>query len=147
MIRIATVADAQWIAQLERSGAHHPWSLQSVVSQLTVPSSRALAIPELAHILTSIAGDEAEVLTVVVHPDARRLGHAGALLDAAKRAWEQEGVTQAFLEVRANNHGARALYEGRGWEIAGRRPDYYGPEEHALIYALRLNSDGRSRSS
>ena len=38
------------------------------------------------------------------------------------------------LEVRPSNHAAIALYEGFGFEVVGRRKNYYDkPSEDALL--------------
>jgi len=47
------------------------------------------------------------------------------LLIAALRSAKAEGATRAFLEVRAGNAAALALYNKYGFEVAGARPRYY----------------------
>ncbi len=69
------------------------------------------------------AGDVLEVLKVAVDPAGRRCG-AGRRLVAALHAaagWADE----AWLEVRTDNPGARALYLACGYEDAGVRKRYY----------------------
>jgi ribosomal-protein-alanine N-acetyltransferase len=42
-----------------------------------------------------------------------------------------------FLEVRESNAAARRLYEGLGFEIAGRRPGYYeNPNETGIVMRI-----------
>jgi ribosomal-protein-alanine N-acetyltransferase len=49
-----------------------------------------------------------------------------------------------FLEVAEDNLAARALYDGAGFAVAGRRRDYYGHADgsrsDALVLRLDLNS-------
>jgi ribosomal protein S18 acetylase RimI-like enzyme len=48
-------------------------------------------------------------------------------------------ATTAFLEVRAGNSLAQALYKKCGFTSVGRRPGYYStPPEDALIMSASL---------
>jgi ribosomal-protein-alanine N-acetyltransferase len=48
-------------------------------------------------------------------------------------------VQELFLEVRASNRAALALYLSLGFSQTGRRPRYYiDPVEDALLLTLRL---------
>ena len=87
----------------------------------------------MAHLISATAADIAEIHTLAVLPQWRRMGHGTILLDAAEQAWRTGGVREAFLEVRSDNAAALALYEGRGWRAAGRRQDYYGPGADAVV--------------
>ena len=89
-------------------------------------------------VLGRVTFDEAEVLTLATHPDARRRGLARAALmqfcDAAARA----GAVSMFLEVAADNHAARALYAGLHFTQAGQRAAYYHRSNGQAIDALVL---------
>ena len=51
-----------------------------------------------------------------------------------------EGAQQAYLEVRASNHAAIALYTRLGFRVCGRRPNYYrDPEEDAVLVLVLHN--------
>lgn len=69
--------------------------------------------------------DEAELITIGVHPDARRGGIAATMIELMVRDLAARGVKRVFLEVAENNHPARALYEKHGFTVVGRRPKYY----------------------
>lgn len=127
--RVASPRDAAAIAALEAVAAAAPWSEAQVRSSLELPTTRAWLIEGVGHLL--VGADE--VLTVAVHPDHRREGHAARLLAEAEAWWRGQGVPEAFLEVRADNRGALALYRARGWRPAGRRPGYYRDGCDALI--------------
>lgn len=84
-------------------------------------------------------GIEATVMTIGVAPGRRRQGHArtmlAALLDKA-RGTRAESV---FLEVRANDGGAQALYSSFGFAPLAVRRGYYQPEgADALVMRLVL---------
>lgn len=69
--------------------------------------------------------DEAEIITIGVHPDARRTGIASAMLGIIDGELRKNGVKTIFLEVAENNHPARALYEQNGYVQISIRPKYY----------------------
>ncbi|MBQ4130221.1 MAG: ribosomal protein S18-alanine N-acetyltransferase [Alphaproteobacteria bacterium] len=69
--------------------------------------------------------DEAEIITIGVHPDARRSGIAAAMLGIMAADLKKRGVKHIFLEVAADNVAARALYEQDGFVQIGVRPKYY----------------------
>jgi len=73
---------------------------------------------------------EAEIMNLAVHPLARQRGIAASLLDALRR----QLAGAIFLEVRASNRAARALYERSGFVLVGRRTNYYrDPVDDALV--------------
>jgi ribosomal protein S18 acetylase RimI-like enzyme len=77
--------------------------------------------------------DEVELHLIVVAPERRRRGVGRALLEAF-----QSGVTEVHLEVSERNTNGIAFYEAQGFNRVGRRPDYYGPGEAALLMTRRL---------
>lgn len=81
-----------------------------------------------------VVADELRINNIAVRPDQRRHGLGSALLAAAMELGAQMGATACWLEVRASNYPAQALYKRHGFEIAGRRRNYYRePPEDALI--------------
>jgi ribosomal-protein-alanine N-acetyltransferase len=48
------------------------------------------------------------------------------------------GVRSVFLEVRPSNREALGLYRSRGFQVVGRRPEYYDDGEDALLMTLEL---------
>jgi len=76
------------------------------------------------------APGEREILNIAVAPAQRRQGIARRLLEeelaGSPGAW--------FLEVRESNTAAISLYETLGFQITGRRQDYYiDPIEAAIV--------------
>ena len=74
--------------------------------------------------LLRTVADEAELLLIAVAPHAQRRGVGRALIDHFIGHSRQQGATRLHLEVRDGN-GAFGLYRAAGFEIAGRRRDYY----------------------
>ena len=67
-------------------------------------------------------------------PAHQRKGIARALLAAGIRTVQEFGVRRLFLEVRASNHPALALYASAGFGLLYTRHDYYqNPAEDALV--------------
>jgi ribosomal-protein-alanine N-acetyltransferase len=94
-------------------------------------------------VVRAVAG-EAEILTLAVHPEARRLGLGRALVQAAATTARTFGAEAFWLEVAVDNAAATALYAATGFEPAGRRPYYYarpgGERVDALVMRRLLNS-------
>lgn len=87
-----------------------------------------------------VAG-ELHINNVAVRHERRRQGMARSLLETAIKEAEGRGARAAFLEVRAGNEPAQALYRRCGFKAAGRRAGYYTqPLEDALVMNLRLRS-------
>ena len=69
--------------------------------------------------------DEAEIITIGVHPDARNTGIASAMLGIIEGELKKSGIKSIFLEVAENNAPARRLYESNGYKQIGIRTKYY----------------------
>jgi ribosomal-protein-alanine N-acetyltransferase len=89
------------------------------------------------------AAGENHLLNLCVEPGSRRQGFGRLLLENAIRIARLQGSVSMFLEVRPSNEAGIALYQRRGFEQVGRRPDYYSSDfgrEDALV--MRLDLDG-----
>ena len=90
-------------------------------------------------IVSRVAADEAEILTVAVSPKKRGLGIARRLLNANMEQLQIAGARTWFLEVEAQNTAALALYKRTGFERVGERKSYYrkADGDAATAYILR----------
>ncbi|HEU4569946.1 MAG TPA: ribosomal protein S18-alanine N-acetyltransferase [Gemmatimonadales bacterium] len=128
------------MAVLERASFSDPWSPRSLEETIGLPGMLALVAVDgddrlLGYLFGRELAGEAEVLNVAVAPAARRGGVGRALLTAALAWFAGRGAGETFLEVRASNQAAIALYEGAGFRAVGRRPGYYQhPTEDAVLY-------------
>lgn len=113
--------------ELERLHAlcfpHKPWSAADFAD--LKKSGCDIVASQNGFIVYRATLDEAELITIGVHPDARRSGIAATMIELMVRDLVARGVKKVFLEVAENNHPARALYERHGFTVAGRRPNYY----------------------
>lgn len=89
-------------------------------------------------------GQTAELESIVVAAEARRVGIGRALCCAVLDWLQSQGATEVTLEVRAANATALALYTGLGFVQTGRRPRYYhDPPDDALLLSLRSRPPGQ----
>ena len=142
LIRPMERADLDVCAQIEQS-AGDPWSLaqlaEELENQLTGGASRLFVAqapgrPVAGLAAWHLAAEEASLYTLTVAPEARRTGAGTALLRHSLEALQAEGAEVAFLEVRASNAGAIALYEQAGFVADGRRSRFYqNPTEDAVL--------------
>ena len=77
-----------------------------------------------------VRGKYGRILTLDIHPDARRLGLASQLMDACENRLRTLGCTQVYLETAVNNAPAIRLYRKLGYEVLRTLPEYYS--SHAL---------------
>lgn len=108
-----------------------PWTEPGLATSLAAPTTLGwwIAAPNqgeaAAYACFQVAADEAELLRIAVGPGHRRRGWAAALMAEAERHLSARGVRTCFLEVRADNLSAIALYRDQGFVDAGVRRRYY----------------------
>ena len=91
------------------------------------------------YIVARLGADELHINNVAVRDRYRRSGIGRALLDFILAEGKRSGVSRAFLELRAGNAAALALYESCGFRISSRRGKYYSePVEDALVMITEL---------
>jgi ribosomal-protein-alanine N-acetyltransferase len=117
--------------------APRPWTAAEFAALMAEPST-VLAARGEGFALGRVTGPEAELLTLAVHPAARRRGIGRALVSAFEAAAAARGAVEACLEVAATNAAARSLYQGLGYSPAGRRAGYYRRAGAPPIDALVL---------
>ncbi len=107
---------------------------------------------EYSHVVAAYKGDkligyagvfvlfgEAELTNIAVLPSERRRGAARSMLTALISLSRTLGAELLHLEVRESNAPAISLYEAFGFQIDGRRKNYYSsPREDALLMTLTL---------
>ena len=119
------------------------WAADAFAAQLRLPSCFGLIEPAGGLVLAQVSADEAEVLTLGVAPEARRLGVARRLLNAAVATSRARGATALFLEVARGNIPAASLYAAAGFGPVGVRRGYYPDGQDALVLRLALLPTGK----
>ena len=140
LLRPAIESDLREVVAIERGCFADPWSEESFRRLLAgEPAIFLVAVfpPEdtiAGYVIAFSIEDDAEILNVAVEVGFRGKGLAGQMLDAVLIELGARRVSNAYLEVRESNRGARALYASRGFTEIGRRPAYYRrPVEDALV--------------
>jgi len=136
-------ADLDAVDEIERHSFRTPWPAQVFAEEL----SREWARVDVARQRGRVVGfvdywlvhDEIHLLAIATHPDARRRGIGGRLLDHLLELGRARGAALVTLEVRRSNRPAIALYERAGFVTVGIRPRYYAEDnEDALVMTLEL---------
>ncbi|BBT72698.1 MULTISPECIES: ribosomal protein S18-alanine N-acetyltransferase [Enterobacteriaceae] len=129
---------------IERRAHAFPWSEKTFVSnqgdrylnfQMSVDGKMA------AFAITQVVLDEATLFNIAVDPAYQRRGLGRELLEHLIETLETRGVLTLWLEVRASNHAAIALYESLGFNEATIRRNYYPTtegREDAIVMALPI---------
>lgn len=142
-LRDAVATDLEAIMGLERMlFPDDAWPVDVMRAELAQPVGRYLVAlvdgSVVAYAGLRVVGEQGDVQTIAVDPASRRLGIArGLLLELLAEAGHR-GAREVFLEVRADNAGAIALYEQLGFERIAVRPGYYpgGTDAHVMRVAL-----------
>lgn len=144
---IATDLSAMMALEKHAATAAH-WSIAQYQTLFHAPSAGRVALvvqeetqPEESKIqgfvIARVVGAEWEIENIAIAGPARRRGLGtrllGELLDMARA----KGARAVFLEVRASNRAARALYEKWSFTESGHRKGYYkDPVEDAILCHL-----------
>ena len=131
VIRLFTPARAAACAAIHAGAFHRGWSAQEIAALGMEPSVLAhVALDStqtsvLGFSLARCAGQEAEILTIVVDAARRGRGLGRLLLQTQLDALALQGVREVFLEVEADNVAALTLYKRLGFSQVGERKAYY----------------------
>ncbi|MBK5238122.1 MAG: ribosomal protein S18-alanine N-acetyltransferase [Actinomycetales bacterium] len=138
ILRPATADDLAAIMALEISvfGAQ-AWSEEAmrrdvqdancvyIVAEVVAETTQFLGY---AGLLCPRGSGDGDIQTIAVAPQARGLGLGRALMLVLLQRAEERLAERLFLEVRADNDVAKALYVSLGFEEIAVRPNYYQPE-------------------
>jgi ribosomal-protein-alanine N-acetyltransferase len=125
-----TLADVPAVHEIDVLSFTLPWPERSFRFELTENQVSRGWVAEVdgkivAMLMIWFIVDEAHIATIAVHPDFRRQGIGEQILLHALRSAHNEGAQLAFLEVRAGNTAAQAMYKKYGFEMVGVRKGYY----------------------
>lgn len=118
-----------------------PWSEADFAGFLADPLAFLLVEGDAGFLLGRAVAGEAELLTLAVAPESRRLGLGRKLVARFLYQARLRGAARAFLEVSAENPAAVALYESAGFAAAGRRRGYYAAPGGGRIDAIVMARD------
>jgi ribosomal-protein-alanine N-acetyltransferase len=139
-IRPVEPRDIEAISAIEHSVFSDPWPPSAFLS-LMGPYCHVATVGErvVAYLFGRGVADEGELLNLAVEPSQRGAGMARHLVHVFLAELADNGARAVFLEVRASNRAARALYRDLGFQEVGNRVRYYRkPAEDAVVMKRSL---------
>jgi ribosomal-protein-alanine N-acetyltransferase len=140
--------DAAHLAQLHARSFSVGWSEDEMERLLSDPTVITHLAREnggrgalLGFLMSRVAADEAEILSVAVDPKARGRGIAGDLLRHHLARITARGSARIFLEVGEDNRPALRLYDKAGFREVGKRTGYYPKPGGGAVSALVLRRE------
>jgi len=141
----AGTRDAEELAALHAAAFGRGWSAEEferLLIEHNVVADRAMSGTRLVgFVLSRLAVDQAEILSVAVAAPQRGRGLARKLLDVHLRRLAAYGINSVFLEVDERNVPARRLYAALRFREVGRRESYYVDDGDTGGTALVLRHD------
>ncbi|WP_438854131.1 ribosomal protein S18-alanine N-acetyltransferase [Agromyces sp. M3QZ16-3] len=147
MLRRAALADLDAIMRLERATfASDAWPDSAMRSELASAHGYYLVVVDdarpdepvaYAGLLAPRGSGQADIQTIAVDAAHRGAGLGRALMHALIDEARRRDAAEVFLEVRADNPTARALYDSLGFVEIGVRRGYYQPDGVDAV-AMRL---------
>ena len=137
-MRAMTEIDVDEVLRIEREVQAYPWSRGNFMDALShgyvcqvdtqdaVIRGYAVLMADFTNTGLQHAGsEEAELLTIGVAATQQRKGLGRAMLREMLEAMRAKNLRRVFLEVRASNLAALALYRSAGFTQIGVRRGYY----------------------
>ena len=140
------------VARVEFSAYKHPWSMGNfndslnagyLAQLLTAGDKQSSTL--LGYFVAMKGVQETHLLNLTVTPAYQRQGWARVMLDALALWSRGQNAQWLWLEVRASNTHAKAVYTHYGFREVGLRKGYYpaggsllNPREDAIVMSLKL---------
>ena len=140
------------VARVEHSAYKHPWTLGNFSDSLhsgymaqLLTAGTAPSASLIGYFVAMKGVDETHLLNLTVAPAYQRQGWARVMLDALAVWSRGQNAQWLWLEVRASNAHAKAVYQHCGFREVGLRKGYYpaggtllNPREDAIVMSLKL---------
>lgn len=131
------------IVKLEQICFSTPWSEQSILDAFKTGTRFFVCEKDdnvLGYVGISAILDEGYITNIAVFPKYRKMGVASALLKHLQNFAKGNSLSFISLEVRESNSTAISLYEKFGFNVEGKRKNFYtNPQEDALIMTRRFD--------
>ncbi len=139
--------DLDEVLAIERESFPSAWSRESYERELRNRNSHYFTARYgrrlIGYFGMWVVVDEAHITTLAVHPQWRRKGLGGRLLNAVTDVAQRQGVSRVTLEVRERNEAAIAMYRKFGFQVKGILPGYYGDtKENGVVMCKVLPKHG-----
>jgi len=143
-LRPANLADAPDLSTIHAEGGFSgSWTTgdfeslladKAVITEIACHSRAPAKL--FGFVMSRIAADEAEILTIAIRRTHRGNGYGRRLLDTHLPRLAASGVKMLYLEVEEDNKPAITLYENTGFIVAGIRKTYYRKPDGRLANAI-----------
>lgn len=147
-----TEHDLLQVVEIEEASGLSRWGWEAYYTEITRPGETIMLVARplraeqglsssdiLGFIAARLTADELHINNMAVREDWRQSGIGSLLLGGALEEGRRRGARSSFLEVRASNEPAKALYKRFGFSEQGRRPRYYAdPLEDAVVMTAPL---------
>ena len=140
-----TAADVDAVMAIEAGVYPFPWTRGNFIDSLAAGYVAQLlhggrSEPLLGYYVALAGVDEMHLLNITVAPARRRQGHARFMLNDLVERSRRARAARIWLEVRASNVLALAIYRHFGFREQGVRAGYYpaahGKRESAIVMSL-----------
>ena len=140
-----TAAQLDAVMAIEVAAYAFPWSRGNFIDSLAAGHPAQVLQGTrgalLGYYVAMVGVDEMHLLNITVAPLAQGRGHARELLQALIAQCRAQRVSSLWLEVRAGNDHARAMYRHFGFTQVGLRKGYnpaaFGRREDAVVMSLK----------
>ncbi|WP_159917054.1 ribosomal protein S18-alanine N-acetyltransferase [Pantoea sp. 18069] len=141
-----TAASLETLLPIEQQAYSHPWTHGNFIDALAAGYEAQMLLDAddqlLGYFVAMAVLDEVHLLNLTVAPAHQGRGWARIMLEGLSLWSRQRQALWLWLEVRASNARARAIYEKHGFQQIAERKNYYpavdGQREHAIIMSLKL---------
>lgn len=138
----ARITDSHDLADIHQDAFPRGWTADEFVRLMESDNVRVMKCKRPAtffrpkssrpkgFVLTRVAANEAEILTIAVAKEARGFGLGKALMRAVIDDLYADRIDSLFLEVDENNIKAISLYKSLDFIEVGERKSYYATKTH-----------------
>jgi ribosomal-protein-alanine N-acetyltransferase len=143
--QLVSPADFPQVLAIEQRAYSHPWSAANFQDSIS-SGYRIQGLWQgdelIAYSVCMPGVEELHLLNFTVSPNHQSQGHARRLLQDVCEAAAARGFGWIWLEVRASNARAIAVYERFGFSRVGERKGYYPlsrtERENAIVMSLEI---------
>jgi ribosomal-protein-alanine N-acetyltransferase len=154
LLRPMTPADLDRVLAVELRAYGFPWSRGNFSDSLAAGYAAELLLGAddtlIGYYLALPGVDELHLLNLTVDPAHQGRGWGHRLMDRFEQRAHELGLPMLWLEVRAGNARARALYRRRGYAEVGLRRGYYpaagSKREDAVVMSRRQDAAAVARA-
>ncbi len=143
-ISLLTNDDLPTAFLIEQASHQYPWSKKIFFSnrgERYLNLKLTVSDQIVGFAITQLVLDEATLFNIAIAPKYQQQGLGKKLLSGLIELLRSRAISTLWLEVRASNRSAIALYESLGFNEVAVRENYYptkGGQEDAIIMALYL---------